>query len=43
MGAFRAEDLTMLFYLKHLFYDQNREEMRMLKTKDEVCNYFYNK
>ena len=40
LGVFREEDMPMLLRLKHLFYDQDREEMRMLKTKDEVCNFF---
>ena len=41
LGTFRPEDRTILFHLKHLFCGHDREEMRMLKTRQEVCEYFF--
>ena len=40
LGAFAPEEYTELFRLKHLFYDPDRESMRMLKTKEEVYSFF---
>lgn len=42
MGAFRPEDASLLFRLLHTFYDENLdiETLKMLKTKDEIIDFF---
>ena len=40
LGVFRREELPLLFQLKHLFHRVDRDAMRFLKTKEEICAFF---
>ena len=40
LGVFCPEELPLLFQLKHLFHRVDRDAMRFLKTKEEICAFF---
>lgn len=41
LGVFRPEELPLLFQLKHLFHHLDRDSMRFLKMKEEICAFFF--
>ena len=41
LGVFRAEELPLLFQLKHLFHHLDRDSMRFLKAKEDICTFFH--
>ena len=40
LGVFRREELPLLFQLKHLFHRLDRDALRFLKAKEDVCAFF---
>ena len=41
LGVFRQEELPLLFQLKHLFHHLDRDAMRFLKAKEDICSFFF--
>lgn len=40
LGVFREEELPLLFQLKHLFHHLDRDSLRFLKAKEDICTFF---